>query len=110
MMSAFVLTMCMTTRSSYSVFSNGTILPSLLTASSSGTITAATSSTTTSKWRHVIRDLFKYLVACGFWVMVFQRASASSVWGMEDITNADFATMSNNQDDDAENNDEVVTA
>jgi len=93
------------------VFSNGVISPSLLasTTSSTATTTATSSSPATpSKWRHVIRDLFKYLVACGFWVMVFQRASASLVWGMEDITNAEFANMS--IQDDGSENDEVVSA
>mmetsp|Transcript_29046 Transcript_29046/g.31220 ORF Transcript_29046/g.31220 Transcript_29046/m.31220 type:complete len:245 (+) Transcript_29046:535-1269(+) len=40
--------------------------------------------------------------------MVFQRASASSVWGMEDIINAEFSTLYN-EDDGSENN-EVVFA
>ena len=38
-------------------------------------------------------DLFVYLSTCGFGMLVFLKASASFVWGVEDIVGAQFSTV-----------------
>mmetsp|Transcript_25211 Transcript_25211/g.55286 ORF Transcript_25211/g.55286 Transcript_25211/m.55286 type:complete len:599 (-) Transcript_25211:155-1951(-) len=40
-----------------------------------------------------VHDLFVYLSACGFGMLVFLKASASFVWGVEDIVGAQFSTV-----------------
>jgi hypothetical protein len=39
------------------------------------------------------RQLVSYLWECGFGLLVFAKASASCLWGIEDIVNAEFSTV-----------------